>query len=226
VSKKNWHEILGKSITADEWYIKYKNDIPRCKVCHNILSFVAIANQNRITHFRHPENSGCPSVESNGLRYSYLYPVERDESNAIELKQWVLDNGYYLYKQMCEILGASIRYQEFTEILHSANERDCWYYVGLTKEILPYTLLVNYGEFKKVKGRKGRELKIYLAFDSTITSYEQLWINPNSNSEYIFRIFPEDQEYQVIKIGDVKVENDVTPPSYFQHYLDNSNLTQ
>ncbi|MEH6990547.1 hypothetical protein [Cytobacillus firmus] len=224
MSKKNWHEKLGKSISADEWYRNYSTDIPRCKVCNNILSFIAVANNNRTTHFRHPENSGCPTIGYNHSHFANLLRTEQDETNALYLKKWVLENGYLLYKQMCEILGASIKYPEFTEILIAGNHRKCWYYFDLTVSILPYTLLVNYGVFQKEKGRKGREQRVFLAFDSTITTYEQLWNNPSAAAEYVFRIYPDSQEYEVIPIGDIRNIVNTEPPEYFQRYLVKSNL--
>jgi hypothetical protein len=114
MSKTNWHAGLKMSISADEWYKKYRKDTPICQVCKSVLSFIAVANRNRTTHFRHPENSGCPTIETNGALYAHLRPAELDESNAQLLKRWVVDNGYY---HLCEILGGSIKYQEFTDIL-------------------------------------------------------------------------------------------------------------
>lgn len=224
LSKRNWHEKLGRSISADEWYRNYIADIPRCKVCNNILSFIAVANNNRTTHFRHPENSGCPTIGYNHSHFANLRPTEQDESNALYLKNWVLENGYLLYRQFCGILGGSIKYPEFTEILIAANNRKCWYYVGLTIDILPYTLLVNYGVFQKEKGRRGREQRVFLAFDSTITTYEQLWNSPSAAAENVFRIYPDSQEYEVIPIGDIGIIGNTDPPGYFQRYLDKSYL--
>lgn len=227
MSKTNWHKPSGKSITADEWYTKYKYEIPICKVCNNILSIVAPATINRTTHFRHPDHSKCPTVQSNSKLFVNLRPKEIDHQNAIRLKEWVINNGYLIYRQMCEILGGSIEYQEFTKILIAANERLIWYYVGLTIDILPYTLLVNFGEFDKKKNRTGRNHKMYMAFDTTITTYEELWNRPSSPAEYIFRIkiYPDTQEYELVKIGDIKLPENLTAPSYFQNYLDKGKLS-
>lgn len=223
MSLMNWHEESGKSITASEWNQKFKSDVPHCLVCRQELTFRGL-NGNNTPHFLHPKDTGCPTVEKNSERYRNLRPVEEDQKNAKRLKEWVLNNGYSLYRLLCDIAGFSIKFKEFTEILLAANRRRIWYYVGLTEDFLPYTLLVNYGEFEKTKDRSGREEEMYMALDSEISSYTDLWIRPTERKQNIFRIFPKSQSYEKIKIGSLPLKTDKKAPEYFQRYLEDANL--
>lgn len=222
MSKTNWHEASGKSISADEWFIKFRDDIPICKVCNSSLTFVATARNQRTTHFRHPDNSNCPTVKFNSKLYENFRPKEKDYQNARKLKEWVIDNPYLLFRQMWKILGGSIRYSEFTDILTAANKRQIWYYVGLEVEMLPYTLLVNYGLFPKLKDRTGREREMYMAFESNLSSYEEIWNKPSSEAKYIFRIYRDTSstnEYELVRIGDIMLPENLTTPDFMDYYL-------
>ncbi|MBD8136938.1 hypothetical protein IFR10_15550 [Bacillus sp. CFBP 13597] len=220
MSKTNWNEALGQSITADEWIQKFRYEIPVCKVCNSKLSIVASATSNRTTHFRHPDNSGCATVQANSDLYRHFCPKELDKNNAKILKEWVKENGYLLYRQLCSLLGASISMPEFSDILLAAHSRQIWYYVGLDVDLLPHTLIVNYGDFEKLN-RTGRQHKMFMVFDSTITSYEELWNKPGRHTENIFRIkvLPTNQEYEVLKIEPITSPTNLVIPDYFEKYL-------
>ncbi|MGE6756041.1 hypothetical protein ACQKFO_21810 [Rossellomorea sp. NPDC071047] len=224
MSKKNWHPVLKKSISAYDWYMKHNNTIPFCKVCNHQLSFVSKASSKRTMHFRHPDNSRCPTILENANLYSNLTPQLKDTSNALELKEWVKENGYLLYKQMCFILGGSMKWSEFTEILLLGKQRDIFLYSGLTTNLLPYTLLANYGIFPKIKGRTGRDFSCFMCFSPTVSSFEQLWNEPTEESSHIFRIYPKINKYEVLTIGEFPSFGNLTPPDYVQGYIDSANL--
>jgi hypothetical protein len=60
-----------------------------------------------------------------------LPPSQKDEKNAIELKNWTKVNMYSLYQKCKEIAGGVLKFSEFADILEKANKQQIWYYKGL-----------------------------------------------------------------------------------------------
>ncbi|MFB1100445.1 competence protein CoiA family protein [Terribacillus sp. JSM ZJ617] len=215
----NWHDGSGRNVTADQWQIYFKHETPYCKICKSELDIRAYASTKTTTHFAHPQNSNCPTLEANSSRYLHLKPISFDYENAKRLKSYIQKYAYETYLFLCELVGGkgALKYSEFTMILKYATQRKIWFYKGLTPELLPYVLLVNYGDLKQQSERNGRDELKYYAFNTEIKEYYDLWIHSGKDTSYIYEITP--KKVIQMKPSYLKGTSKIEAPSYFKNYV-------
>lgn len=156
----------NKIYDVKEWQIKARGVTPYCPVCGEVTELKAASSVVMKTHFAHERDSECPLIENNRSRYAILSPAEQDTKNGNEIIYWTKLNIIHLYNKCREILQGKLKYKEFSEMLERASNKNLWFYKGLTKEVLPYVLIVNYGIF--TKGKDSRNEDVHFIFDKDL----------------------------------------------------------
>ncbi|HEK2896541.1 TPA: hypothetical protein SMT94_000629 [Proteus mirabilis] len=157
----------------------------RCPICNQEMNLIAGKNKDN-GHFRHRENSCCPTIEINNERYLYLFRGDRNDEVQIENKDFTKRNIRNIYSKVKEITPF-LDYQEFMEILKEARRINIYGYAKLNPAYLPYIFvtLINFLPNKSYK--KQRKLKFIFFYKSGINSIDELWINRGDLSK-LFRI--------------------------------------
>mgnify|MGYP000580839832 CR=1 FL=1 len=102
-----------------EYTQSYQRDnyLAYCLVCDNVLNVIAPSTVGTRVHFRHKQNSDCPTVDSYKERYHNLnfrnYIPEQKERLLTEIKE----NLSCIYNECRKLCGNALFYSEFEELL-------------------------------------------------------------------------------------------------------------
>ncbi|MEB2282376.1 hypothetical protein LAV73_20710 [Lysinibacillus xylanilyticus] len=144
----------NKIYSLDYWQRTFTNETPYCPVCDEITEIRAAGSVYMKTHFFHKKGTYCPSVRENHSKYELLPPTERDTKNGEKIINWIRVNISQLYTKCKKILNGRLRFKEFSDMLVKAKEKNIWFYKNLTINTLPYVLIVNFGVYPKIDGRR------------------------------------------------------------------------
>ncbi|WP_282155815.1 competence protein CoiA family protein [Cytobacillus gottheilii] len=196
--------------SVNEWERRLVGVTPYCPVCEEITEIKAKGSTVMKTHFAHLKGSNCPLIEENHSSYLLLPPSNKDDKNGDELIRWAKVNSYHLYNKCKELLEGRLKYQEFSDILEKAVEKRIWFYKGLTKESLPFVLIVNYGKFLKKTGIRKED--VHFIFDKSLYG-DDLFLQKKIT--HVWRV------RESLDIDKIDLSYDVmeTAPDYFWNYV-------
>ncbi|MGE4419065.1 MAG: hypothetical protein AB7D38_04460 [Sulfurimonas sp.] len=182
----------------DKGYQK-TNDAPstKCPVCNRNMK-VRGGQKKDDGHFYHNDSLFCPTKKPSARPYLGLTPTVPD-INAMKInKQFVIDNLEKIWKKLNSIIPF-LHINEFIEILKEAKKLNVYGYSNLNPQRLPYIFvtLINFLPSKSKK--KERKLKFCFFYESTIQTYEELWINQGYFSKLV-RISYKNSETKRVKI--------------------------
>lgn len=161
-----------------------------CPYCSNKLA-VAAETVNRIAHFRHPDNTNCPSIETARLPYESLTPSCPDPVAGRELRKAFRKNWKRHFDKLKELAPGLSFYGEFLPLLERSLKQSIWHYVGMTEAVVPYTLVL-LADFpvwtsKPKDGKPERKYWLRYFMAAGHNDISDLWIRP-ANMPKLYRV--------------------------------------
>jgi len=199
-----------KKVHIDEYIQNYLRDgyLAYCLVCDNRLSVAADSSPNTRSHFRHKQNSDCPTVDSYKERYSNLvfrnYIPEQKERLLAEVK----DNLSKIYNECRKLCGNALFYSEFKELLELASKKRVWEYAHLELKHIPYCLLTLKLKFSS-RDNPSRAMSVFFCFSNQYVS-DTLWIDFTNQNVELYKFESNSKELlSVIRVNDEFINNDL-----------------
>ncbi len=112
---------------------RYQRGDPICTICHSIFTIIGEHSPNRSTHFRHPENTNCPSIPKNAVPYQQLQNIPIDITQIDFIKDSFLTNIHKIFNK-CKELIPNPSFKELDELIQKANSLNIWGYVDINIE--------------------------------------------------------------------------------------------
>lgn len=183
----------------DQGYQK-TNDAPstKCPVCNRNMK-VRAGHKKDDGHFYHNDSLFCPTKKPSARPYLGLTPTNPDRNATFKNKQFVIDNLEKIWKKLNKIIPF-VHINEFIEMLKEAKRLNIYGYSNLNPQLLPYVFvtLINFLPSKSKK--KERKLKFCFFYESTIQTYEELWMNQGCFSKLVRISYKNNETKKVIII--------------------------
>lgn len=186
------HPIENKLISYSE-YLAYalENDFQnanlalggRCPVCSRRMK-VRAGQTKSDGHFYHNDDLFCPSKDPNSRPYVCLPPTTIDPAAVQKNRAFASDNMDLIWQRLKEI-APLLDIKEFINILHEARRLNIYGYAGLEPKLLPYVYVTLINFLPRNSVGKKRKLKFCFFYESSINSFEDLWINKGEFSRLI-----------------------------------------
>lgn len=204
------NKLEDKIYFIEDWLKFNIQAEPFCPVCNERTEIKSKGSVYQKTHFAHIPGALCPTIASAQKHYELLSPTEKDDKNGMALIKWSKVNINQLYFKCQELLDGKLKFKEFKNILDAANAKKIWYYKGINSSFLPFVLLVNYGEFVKIKDF--RQSNMYFYFDKSLYG-DDLFLTKSVT--HIWRITEDNLE----RIELINETNKQTISYYFWDYV-------
>jgi len=203
------HPDLDKLISYKEYVqlatekgFQHANDYKgaRCPVCKRRMK-VRAGHKKDDGHFYHNDSEFCPTKDPASRPYISKSPTTVDLAVVRKNKKFAAKNIKLIWNKINNLVPY-VDLGEFIEILNEARRLNVYGYANLNPELLPYVYVTLINFLPQHSKNKQRKLKFCFFYDSSVDSYDKLWIDRGNDSRLI-RISYEGSKTKKVRLYDI-----------------------
>lgn len=173
----------------------------RCPICKRRMKARA-GHKKDDGHFYHNDSDFCPTKDPSSRPYLGKNPTQADPARTAKNIEFTRTNIEYIWSRLNEMVPY-IDLLEFIAILKEAKRLNIYGYVGLNPEILPYIYVTPINFLPSKSRNKQRKMKFCFFYETSVESYEELWINKGHEC-HLIRISYEGSQTKRVKLFEME----------------------